>query len=260
VRYPPAMLTSLVMILACDEPVSSTAQQRLEQSVASLEARLGALEADNAALEAAHAADHAAMEAAHAADVAALEARIDTLEEVLDAHLADDADARLSALEARVEAVESGGGSLPEELARLADSVDVTEDGDVVFEGVNVYVRSGAGSTTAAPNGKGNLILGYAEAAGTEARSGSHTLVVGPWNDWTSEYGLVLGQLHTLAGAGGAVVGGTSARVSEVGAVAVGGNAPTVTHRNAVVVGGTGIASTVDCGVKASGLSSGSGC
>src|SRR5947207_1878463 len=54
----------------------------------------------------------------------------------------------------------------------------------VQFASVNVQVVSGSGSTTAAVNGLGNLVIGYAENPGNHSQAGSHDLVVGTNNGW----------------------------------------------------------------------------
>lgn len=203
------------------------------------------------ALEARHDAEVTALgerlDAAEAAN-AALAARVDELSSAnaqLDEALAG-AEAALEEAQARLDALESsgGGGSSPA-LARLGDVLSVDAGGDLVLEGVNLSIRSGAGATDAAPNGKGNLLLGYAEALGTEDRSGSHTLIIGPYHAWTGAWGIVSGESNGLYADGGALIGGR-------------GN--TVTHANAVDAGGSGVTSSYTCGFRGSGLQSGSGC
>ena len=201
-----------------------------------------------------------ALESQHAADVAALEARIAALEsentaitERLDAVESDnaslltaaaDAAEAIAEVETRLGALESSGGSTAA-LSRLAEVLSVDSGGDLFLDGVNLSIRSGAGGTDAAPNGKGNLILGYSESYGTEARTGSHTFIVGPYHSWTSAWGIVAGEQNGLYADGGALIGGFS---------------NTVTHANAVAAGGTGVTSSYTCGFRGSGLQSGSGC
>ena len=82
------------------------------------------------------------------------------------------------ALEARVAALEA-----------LFASVSLNGN-DITFSGVNVRIVNGTGSTEGAVNGLGNLIVGYNEertSPGYENdRSGSHNIVVGNWNNFTS--------------------------------------------------------------------------
>merc|ERR1740139_1657340 len=106
----------------------------------------------------------------------------------------------------------------------------MTEDsdsGDIYFDGCNVHVRSGGGSTDAPTNGKGNLIIGYNEprdslmevpesAEGLEdieakkveaSRSGSHNLITGDAHEYTSFGGIVTGERNRISNVLSAVVG-----------------------------------------------------
>lgn len=214
-------------------------EARHDADVEALEARLAAAESSVALLVADHGALAARVDALEA-DNAALHDDNDALVEA-----AAQAEAALADATARLDALEGGGGASSAALSRLSEVLSVDSGGDLFLDGVNLYIRSGAGSTTAAPNGKGNLILGYAESLGTESRAGSHTLVVGPYHDWTAAWGIVAGQSNGLYADGGALIGGY-------------GN--TVTHANAVDAGGTGVTSSYTCGFRGSGLQSGSGC
>jgi hypothetical protein len=82
------------------------------------------------------------------------------------------------------------------------------EGNEVIFEGCNVHVRSGAGATDAPVNGLGNLIVGYNEALPTQDRTGSHNLVVGRFHTYSSYGGLVAGEGNAVTGAGASVTGG----------------------------------------------------
>lgn len=73
----------------------------------------------------------------------------------------------------------------------------------VIFEGVNVHIRSGADTTNedGTLTGLGNLIIGYNEVPpgfGGE-RAGSHNLVVGPDHRYSSFGGLVAGHRNTIS-------------------------------------------------------------
>jgi hypothetical protein len=79
-------------------------------------------------------------------------------------------------------------------LKRLADLTCMRREGnDVIFEGCNVHIRSGAGYTGAPVNGLGNLVVGYNEAFPDDDRTGSHNLVVGAFHSYSSSGGLVAG-------------------------------------------------------------------
>ncbi len=69
----------------------------------------------------------------------------------------------------------------------------------LVFNNMNVQITNGKGST-AAINGRGNLIVGYNESRGSDSRKGSHNVVVGAKNDFSSFGGLVGGYNNSLSG------------------------------------------------------------
>ena len=66
------------------------------------------------------------------------------------------------------------------------------------FSGLNLQIVSGSGSTTGTVNGLGNLIIGYNENPGTQ--TGSHNLVLGDGQSFTSYGGIVGGQDNVLSG------------------------------------------------------------
>lgn len=83
---------------------------------------------------------------------------------------------------------------------------------DLVFEGLNVNIRNGSGSTYNSvenlSEGLGNLILGYNNpGSGSLQRDGSHNLVIGDANDYRSFAGIVHGIGNSIGpGAHSAVV------------------------------------------------------
>jgi len=105
----------------------------------------------------------------------------------------------------------------------------------VVFSGVNVHIRNGLGSTvgvpsdpSAAPNGLGNLVIGYNEDGINPAkidagRIGSHNLVVGPQHRFSAAGGVVGGFAnfsaanHASVTAGGCNTAGAPLDVSVLG-------------------------------------------
>lgn len=92
---------------------------------------------------------------------------------------------QVGALTTRLVAVET-------KLARVSVSGD-----DITITGANLRVTSGSGSTDGPVNGLGNLIVGYNEVRGAgDNRTGSHNLVVGSRNNYTS-YGGFVGGLQT---------------------------------------------------------------
>ncbi len=93
--------------------------------------------------------------------------------------------------------------------ASMSTGVDASGAHAVVFSGVNVYVQNGAGATNTT-NGVGNLVVGYNEVPGTPARGGSHNLVLGVQNNYSSYGGLVAGGQNSIAGKYATVTGGQS--------------------------------------------------
>ncbi len=78
----------------------------------------------------------------------------------------------------------------------------------VIFEGVNVHVRSGSGATDGTLNGLGNLLVGYNERLGGEDRSGSHNFVVGREHTYSSFGGFVAGRRNAVTAQDSSVSGG----------------------------------------------------
>ena len=89
---------------------------------------------------------------------------------------------------------------------------NVTRAGnDITFSGVNVHITNGLGGTQTA-NGLGNLIVGYNEIRGEvpDIRTGSHNIVVGAAQNYSSYGGLIAGYYNTIAGPYASVSGGRS--------------------------------------------------
>jgi hypothetical protein len=75
--------------------------------------------------------------------------------------------------------------------------------------GVNVRIVNGQGATDIS-DGRGNLIIGYNEFGNPNGddRTGSHNIVTGQANNFSSHGGLVAGQRNTVSGAWSSVSGG----------------------------------------------------
>jgi hypothetical protein len=101
--------------------------------------------------------------------------------------------AQVSAVSTQAQALTTRVVSLEAKLARVTASGD-----DIYITGANLHVRSGTGSTEGPVNGLGNLVIGYNEVrgGGADNRSGSHNLVVGSRNNYSS-YGGLVGGLQT---------------------------------------------------------------
>src|SRR3989454_3807148 len=143
------------------------------------------------------------------------------------------ASAAIGALKARV-------GSLEQRVAKLeATLAGVTRSGGTLrFTGMNVQVVSGAGATQATPNGLGNVIIGYDESPGTQ--SGSHNLILGRGQTFTSFGGILAGANNTISGPYASVTGGIDNTASGLYASVTGGGGNTASGQEASVTGGTG--------------------
>jgi hypothetical protein len=117
----------------------------------------------------------------------------------------------------------------------------------VLFEGANLHVRSGGGSTDdgGTPSGLGNLVIGYDESPQAPQlplpnRGGSHNLIVGPGHEYTSTGGLVAGVANAIAGSGATVAGGFLNQASGPRSAVAGGVGNTASADNTSVGGGAG--------------------
>ena len=136
----------------------------------------------------------------------------------------------LQVLTERVAELEAQNAVLSAELSCI--SPDSNED-DLYFDGCNVHVLNGVGSTDSV-NGYGNLIIGYDEPSshnltpfcsdgrfytqedcesrgyfwGTNQKTGSHNLVIGDEHSYTQHGGLVAGNNNIINGFSASVSGG----------------------------------------------------
>jgi hypothetical protein len=114
--------------------------------------------------------------------------------------------------EGKYEKLASLTGSEEQELKALLKYVKVQASGvggkpTVQFSGANVQVVNGAGKTETT-NGAGNLVIGYDEAPGTQ--TGSHDLILGQRQTFTSFGGIDAGIENTISGEWASVSGGLS--------------------------------------------------
>lgn len=114
---------------------------------------------------------------------------------------AADVNQNFAALEARLTSLED----LLAHFSRSGDNVFVT--------GANLHIVNGAG-VTATENGRGNLIVGYNEMRTDPLflpndRTGSHMVVVGSRNNYSSHGGVVVGNNNSTTGAFSSVSGGS---------------------------------------------------
>lgn len=142
--------------------------------------------------------------------------------------------AHVDALEARIALLESKIAALENLLA------NVTREGnEVIFSGVNVHIVNGTGATYGVPNAVGNLIVGYNEVRGDgDDRSGSHNVVIGMENNYSSYGGLVAGEQNTISGQCASVSGGEGNTASGNRASVAGGYFNTASGGGSAVAGG----------------------
>jgi hypothetical protein len=139
-----------------------------------------------------------------------------------------EAQAQAAALETRVAALES----LLTHFSRAGN--------EITIEGANLHVVDGSGSTDGTPNGLGNIIIGYNELRGDENndRSGSHMLVVGRENNYSTYGGIVAGIHNETSGNYASISGGTLNIASGPSASVSGGISNTVSGIAASISGG----------------------
>ena len=87
-----------------------------------------------------------------------------------------------------------------------------SRDGDDIFiTGANLHIVNGTGDTDGLVNGLGNVIVGYNESRAdpsTDDRTGSHMVVVGAENNYSSFGGIVVGERNSTSGTYSSVTGG----------------------------------------------------
>jgi hypothetical protein len=120
----------------------------------------------------------------------------------------------------------------------IAVTGTVGVDANVQFYGSNVQVVSGLGSTEAAPNGLGNLIVGYNEATSGQTRTGSNNLVVGSEHEYLSYGETVLGKDNKVTAPYATVTAGSNNFATADFASVSGGASNTATGVGATVSGG----------------------
>lgn len=105
----------------------------------------------------------------------------------------------------------------------------------IQFSGCNVQIVNGEGKT-ASTNGEGNLVIGYDESPGEQ--TGSHNLILGEGQRFTSYGGIDAGQRDTISAPFASVTGGDGNTASSAYASVTGGNANTASGERSWVGGG----------------------
>jgi hypothetical protein len=104
-----------------------------------------------------------------------------------------------------IQALESRIADLEYKLGKVS-----RVDNDIYITGANLHIRNGTGSTDeTAPNGLGNLIVGYNEEhPDGNVRTGSHNVVVGWEHNYPGYAGMVVGRYNTISSRCSSVIGG----------------------------------------------------
>jgi hypothetical protein len=119
----------------------------------------------------------------------------------------------------------------------------------IKFSGVNVQILSGSGSTAGPINGAGNLVIGYDDEP--RAQTGSHNLILGERQSFTSYGGILAGFGNTISSPFSTVSGGYRNTASGQDASVSGGDGNTASGNRASVSGGSeNTASSQDASVS----------
>jgi hypothetical protein len=135
-----------------------------------------------------------------------------------------------------------GAGGL-EMLNQILPHMSYVESGvagkpTIQFSGVNVQIVSGSGSTKTGVNGVGNLVIGYDENPGKHAQTGSHDLILGEEQTFTSFGGILAGRANTISGPLASVTGGLNNVASGEASWASGGQHNTASGFDSSISGG----------------------
>ena len=154
---------------------------------------------------------------------------------------------QLVTLQAKVAVLEgqpTGGSGIPG-LERYVtidpNPINGVNGPHLLITGVNVHIRSGSQATDdgGTPRGLGNLIIGYNEINPTVGipRNGSHNLVLGKMNGFSSVGGAVMGQQNRITGQYATVLGGEANVASGFSSSILGGGQNTASGQYSTVYG-----------------------
>jgi hypothetical protein len=129
-------------------------------------------------------------------------------------------------------------GAIERTLAHITSETGAGGLPEVRITGANLRLTNGL-RATATTNGLGNLLVGYNEPRqGGNVETGSHNVVVGTGNNFSSFGGLVVGRQNEISGAFAAVSGGFDNTASGASAVVSGGIFNRASGESAAVSGG----------------------
>jgi trimeric autotransporter adhesin len=177
---------------------------------------------------------------------------------------------RLAAIESRLTAVEAENASLRSQIQTQKTRLAAVESllvhfsrsgNEITISGANLHIVNGMGSTETT-NSLGNLVIGYNELRGpeyTDTRTGSHMLVIGKWNNFSSFGGIVTGSYNETSARYASIIGGFRSIVSGNWSTVTGGAENVASRDFAAVSGGfqneaSGFASWVGGGAQNSAI------
>jgi len=180
------------------------------------------------------------------AQIEALKAQVDQLTLNMGKLAAPDAlnamQKDIYALQGTVTALDKKTADIIPELGKYVkidtNSISGVNGPHILITGANVHVRSGSGATdnNVAPfAGLGNLIIGYNEnttPTPTLVRTGSHNLVGGGMNSFSSVGGMVFGFQNTISGSYASILGGSVNTAAGPKSTVYGGTSQTAANLN----------------------------
>jgi hypothetical protein len=170
-------------------------------------------------------------------------------------------ESEVSSLQSTVTDLQSRVSTLEATLSKVSyDPSGLNGKPTLKISGANVQIVSGSGSTDGTVNGLGNLIIGYDEHPPAYDQTGSHNLVLGYGQKFTSWGGVSAGVYNTLSGpfsdvfgvfntassGGSSITGGESNTASGGNSSVSGGASSTASGNYSSVSGGGGTTATGD--------------
>ncbi|MCW3029144.1 MAG: hypothetical protein JWN81_2355 [Solirubrobacterales bacterium] len=127
-------------------------------------------------------------------------------------------------------------------LNKILPYVNYVESGiagkpTIQFSAVNLQVVNGE-AKTASINGEGNLVIGYDENASKHEQTGSHDLILGDEQTFTSYGGILAGEINAVTAPFASVTGGKANTASGEGSSASGGQHNVASGFDSSVSGG----------------------
>jgi len=130
--------------------------------------------------------------------------------------------------------------ALETRLARVSyDATGLNGKPTLKIKGANLQIVDGSGETSGAVNGRGNLFIGYDEQD-NDTQTGSHNLILGSTNSFTSYGGLVAGRSNNISARFASVTGGSGNTASGAYSVVSGGRGNTASSTLSSLTAGQG--------------------